>query len=65
MPVLKCKMIVVELRGNTYRVTDKGYAGFDYEMLIDGKFTSISINTDKNIPFSADDKYQIEMLFDL
>ena len=65
MPVLKCKMIVAELNGNTYRVADKGLVGFDYEMLINGKFTSISVNTDKNEPFSATDKFQIEMLFDL
>ena len=58
-------MIVAELNGKIYRVADKGCVGFDYEMLINGKFTSISIDTDKNEPFSAKDKNQIELLFDM
>ena len=71
MPVLKYKMIVVELRGDTYRVADKGLSGFDYEILIDGKFTPIDVDNNYYVPysdyyvqFSDADTYNIEMLFD-
>ena len=65
MPAIKYKMLVVEYNGNTYRVSDFGLKGFRFEKYDDASGFNFMYDDDVETEFNADERYNIEMLFDL
>jgi len=62
--VLMYKMIVVQFQGNSYRLTDNGYAGISFEEYDDHSGWSPMFEDELIYKFSAEERYAMEMMFD-
>jgi hypothetical protein len=70
--VLMYKMIVVQFQGNSYRLTDNGYAGISFEEYTDksGYYPIIGYQwypmdeEEVVAKFTIEERYAMEMMFD-
>jgi hypothetical protein len=64
MPQILYKILVIQFNSTIYRVSDRGWNGFEYEKWGDNDGYYPLDNEQVEEEFSADEKYKIEMLFD-
>jgi len=64
MPKILYRILVIEFNSTIYRVSDRGWNGFDYEKWGDNDGYYPLDTEQVNEEFNSDEKYKIEMLFD-
>ena len=64
IPVLMYKMIVVEFKGITYRLSDRGYAGISFEAYCDCEGWYPIEEEYVVTKFNVEERFAMEILFD-
>ena len=64
IPVIKYKMVVVEFKGITYRLSDRGYAGISFEAYGDYEGWYPIDEEEVADAFNVEERYAMEMMFD-